>query len=382
MAAARRAYLDHNATSPLRPQAKAAMLDAMDLTGNASSVHAEGRAARSLVEKARESVASFIGGAAKNVIFTSGGTEANNLVLTPSLRKGTMPCPIVLLAGAAEHLSILDGHRFAKESVERIPLLESGTVDLAWLERRLSGESGPALVSVQWANNETGIVQPVEEIARLVHSRGGLFHADAVQAFGKVPVHVDGPGPDIVTLSAHKFGGPKGVGAVVLASSAIDIGERLLKGGGQERGFRAGTENVAAIAGFGAAVETVQDSFVEEMARMQNLRDACEAAVRRIAPGVVIFGNAAMRLPNTFTFAVPGWRAETTLIAFDLAGLAVSSGSACSSGKIKRSHVLTAMGVADNLAGAAIRISLGWNTSPEDVAAFAKACETASATLH
>ena len=382
MAAEGRAYLDHNATSPLRPEARDAMLRALEHEGNASSVHAEGRAARSLVEKARESVAAFIGTAAKNVIFTSGGTEANNMVLCPALQKGPQALGPTLLIGAAEHPSVLSGHRFASDATELVPVLPSGIIDLDWLEGRLAKEGRPQLVSIQLANNETGIVQPMAEISRLVHEYDGLVHSDAVQAFGKIPFRMIDIGADIVTLSAHKFGGPKGVGAVVFASAAIEIGERLMRGGGQERGFRAGTENVPTIAGFGAAVETVASVFSQETAQMRLFRQACERAVTKMAPEAVIFGQEDLRLPNTFTFAVPGWRAETALIAFDWAGVAVSSGSACSSGKVKRSHVLAAMGVADDLAAAAIRVSVGWNTSEKDVAVFAAACEKASATLH
>ena len=376
-----RIYLDHNATAPLRPGAAEAMARAAALVGNPSSVHAEGRAARAAVERAREEVAALLGVAPKLVIFTSGGTEANNAVLSPSLRRRAQAGPVrALLAGAAEHPSVLDGHRFPAEAVERMPVDRNGIVDLAWLEQRLAGLAGPALVSVQAANNETGVVQPVAEAARLVHARGGILHCDAVQAAGKVPVILEALSADVATLSAHKLGGPKGVGAIVFASDEIELGGRLVRGGGQERGYRAGTENVAGIVGFGAAAKAAASELERQAERLRGLRDACEAELCRIAPTTVVFGAAVERLPNTLAFAIPGVSAETALIRFDLAGLAVSSGSACSSGKVKRSHVMEAMGVAPALAAGAIRVSLGWSSTEEDVRRFVEACQTLAAT--
>ncbi|HEX2555148.1 MAG TPA: cysteine desulfurase family protein [Microvirga sp.] len=382
MPAGERSYLDHNATSPLRPEAAEAMARALALPGNASSVHAEGRAARAVIEAARERVAALVGAAAKQVIFTSGGTEAANTVLSPAFRRAGEAGGDLLLAGAAEHPCILDGHRYPPAALERIPVGADGTVDLAWLAARLERTEGRALVSVQAANNETGILQPVAAAAALARARGGLAHTDAVQAAGRVPLDMAALGVDALTLSAHKLGGPKGVGAIVLASERLEIADRLVRGGGQERGYRAGTENVAAIAGFGAAAAAVGLRLAEEGARIAALRDAAEAALRRIAPDAVVFGAGAPRLPNTFAFAVPGLRAETALIAFDLAGVALSSGSACSSGKVKRSHVLQAMGVEPALAEGAIRVSLGWNSTEEDVFRFAKACESVLASLY
>ncbi|HEV2603143.1 MAG TPA: cysteine desulfurase family protein [Microvirga sp.] len=377
-----RSYLDHNATSALRPQAAEAVLRALSLPGNASSVHAEGRAARAAIEAAREQVAALVGAAAKNVVFTSGGTESSATVLSPALRRPGGASARLLLVGAAEHPCVLDGHRFPADAVERIPVDANGIVDLAWLEARLGRAEGPVLVSIQAANNETGVLQPVAEAARVVRAAGGLLHSDAVQVAGKVPVNMAALGADVLTLSAHKLGGPKGVGAIVLASEGVEIADRLLRGGGQERGARAGTENVAAIAGFGAAAEAAREAMTEDAARIRGLRDELEAVLGRIAPDAVIFGAGVERLPNTVAFAVPGLRAETALIAFDLAGVAVSSGSACSSGKVKRSHVLQAMGVEPALAEGAIRVSLGWNSTKEDVFRFAKACESVLRSLY
>jgi cysteine desulfurase len=377
-----RSYLDHNATSALRPQAAEAVLRALSLPGNASSVHAEGRAARAAIEAAREQVAALVGAAAKNVVFTSGGTEASATVLSPALRRPGGANARLLLVGAAEHPCVLDGHRFPADAIERIPVDANGIVDLVWLEARLGRAEGPVLVSIQAANNETGVLQPVAEAARVVRAAGGLLHSDAVQVAGKVPVNMAALGADVLTLSAHKLGGPKGVGAIVLASEGVEIADRLLRGGGQERGARAGTENVAAIAGFGAAASAAREAMTEEAARIRGLRDELEAELGRIAPDAVIFGAGVERLPNTVAFAVPGLRAETALIAFDLAGVAVSSGSACSSGKVKRSHVLQAMGVEPALAEGAIRVSLGWNSTKEDVFRFAKACESVLRSLY
>ncbi|MGO4571786.1 cysteine desulfurase family protein [Microvirga sp. 2TAF3] len=383
MASDRRIYLDYNATSPLRPEVADVVARALELPGNASSVHAEGRAARAEIEKARDKVARLVGAKAKNVIFTSGGTEASNMVLSPSLRRLGESGPSRLLVGATEHPCVLNGHRFPVEAVEIVPVDADGTIDLAWLKSRLElvGEER-ILVSVQLANNETGVLQPVAEIARLVHERGGLVHTDAVQAAGKLAIDMAQLGIDVLTLSAHKIGGPKGIGAVVLASDQLEIADRLIRGGGQEKGYRAGTENVAAIAGFGAAAEIALATMAEEAARVEALRDEAEAHLRRIAPDAVIVSAEAQRLPNTFAFAIRGLKAETALIAFDLAGVALSSGSACSSGKVKRSHVLDAMGVEPALAEGVLRVSLGWKTAKEDVIRFAEACEKVVGTLY
>lgn len=370
-----RTYLDHNATSPVRPGVAEAVARALELPGNPSSVHAEGRAARALVEGAREQVAALVGARARDVVFTGGGTEANATVLRPG------PATPRLLVGATEHPSVRDGHGFPPDAVRTIPVDGGGLIDQAWLERDLAG-GGPALVSVQAANNETGVVQPLAELARLVHAHDGVLHADAVQALGRLPIDLASPGPDVVTLSAHKIGGPKGVGALVLASDRGRGVGALLRGGGQERGLRAGTENVPGIAGFGGAAESVRAGFAAETARVERLRDACADALRRIAPEAVILGEATPRLPNTLLFALPRLSAETALMLFDLAGVAVSSGAACSSGRVRRSHVLDTMGVAPALAAGAVRVSLGWSSAEEDVESFARACESVVRTLY
>ncbi|MGO4524852.1 cysteine desulfurase family protein [Microvirga sp. 2MCAF35] len=378
-----RTYLDHNATSPLRPEVAETVLRALQLPGNASSVHAEGRAARAEIERAREKVARLVGAKAKNVVFTSGGTEAANLVLTPGFRRLGQVGATRLLVGSVEHPCVLNGHRFPGDAVGIMPVDSQGILDLDWLRAQLEKAGGERiLVSVQLANNETGVLQPVAEAARLVHEHGGLIHTDAVQAAGKVPVDVAGLGVDAMTLSGHKLGGPKGIGALILASDQFEIGDKLIRGGGQEKGFRAGTENVAAIAGFGAAAELALAGLEDEARRIRALRDEVEAQVRRIAPDALVVSSAAERLPNTFAFAIPGLKAETALIAFDLAGVALSSGSACSSGKVKRSHVLDAMGVEPTLAEGVLRVSLGWSTTKEDVIRFAEACERVVGTLY
>lgn len=380
---AQRTYLDWNATARLRREAADALLRALDMPGNPSSVHAEGRAARALVEGARERVAALVGASPKAVIFTGSGTEAAATVLAPAFRRaGEGVGATRLLVGATEHPCVLEGHRFPLEAVERIPVDHNGVLDLAWLQARLAALAGErVLVSVHRANNETGVIQPLAQVSALVRAAGGLVHTDAVQAAGRIPVDIGALGVDALTLSAHKLGGPKGVGALVLASDAYHL-DRLLRGGGQERGFRAGTENVAGIAAFGAAAEAALAGLPEEGARQRDLRDRLEAAIRRLAPSVTIFGEGAERLPNTTLFAVPGMRAETALIAFDLKGIALSSGSACSSGKVRRSHVLAAMGVEETLAAGALRASLGWNSTEICVDRFAAACETVIASLY
>jgi cysteine desulfurase len=356
-----RAYLDWNATAPLRPQAKAAIAAALDVTGNPSSVHAAGRAARHLVETAREQVAALAGVEPRDVIFTSGGTEANVLALSPALGDA-------LLVSAIEHPSVLQGGRFA--AAEQIPVTSAGVVDLAALKARLAGHSRP-LVSLMLANNETGVIQPVAEAATLVHAAGGVLHVDAVQGPGRIACDFKALGADLMTLSAHKIGGPQGAGALIRREGLNP--EPLVKGGGQERGARGGTENVAGIAGFGAAAQAVRADFAEETTRMAALRDRLEAGIRAIAPEAVFFGAEVARLPNTTLFGMPGMKAETAVIAFDLEGVAVSSGAACSSGKVGPSHVLAAMGVPAELARGAVRISLGYATTEDDVGTVLKA---------
>jgi len=361
---ASRVYLDWNATTPLRPEAKAAMAAAWELAGNPSSVHAEGRQARRLIEDARAAVAGAVGAAARNVVFTSGGTEANALALSPGLRGGSGAPLQRLLVSAVEHPSVIVGGRFAPEAISRIAVTRSGIVDLSDLRARL--HSGPPpLVSIMAANNETGALQPIREAAQIVHQAGGLLHVDGIQALGKIPLDIKGIGADLLSVSGHKIGGPKGVGALVVAEGISGV-EPLLRGGGQERGHRAGTENVAGIAGFGAAVKAALAAMEADRPRLEALRGRLEAGLRE-TPSAVIVAEDAPRLPNTTLFTVPGLRAETAVIGFDLEGVAVSSGSACSSGKVQPSHVLEAMGFGPNLAQGAVRLSLGWSTAETDI---------------
>lgn len=374
-----RIYLDWNATAPLRPEARTAMVAALDCIGNPSSVHAEGRAARRIVEDARAAIAAATGAQPRNVVLTSGGTEANALALMPGVRRGSSHPLQRALVSAIEHPSVLAGGGFAPEAIVAVPVTEAGTVDLERL-RALLAETGPALVSVMLANNETGAIQPVAEIAALTHAAGGLLHVDAVQAFGKIDCNISRLGCDLLVISSHKVGGPKGAGALVLAEDVV-LPAALIRGGGQERGRRAGTENVLAAAGFGAAVTATITAMDAEVPRMRQLRGKLEAGLKAVE-GTVIFAEELSRLPNTTLFAAPGIKAETAVIGFDLEGVAVSSGSACSSGKVQPSHVLAAMGIPPVLAGGAIRLSLGWLTTPEDVETCIKVWRKLAKTLH
>jgi cysteine desulfurase len=342
------AYLDHNATSPLRPAAFDAMVAALRLGGNPSSVHRSGRTARSLIDGARRQVAVLVGALPVEIVFTSGGTEANNMAIDGSGRKR-------VLASSVEHDSVLK----AAPDAETVPVDANGVVDLGALERLLApGE--PALVSVMFANNETGVLQPIADVVRLARKVGALVHCDAVQTAGKVRVDLHGLGVDYLSLSAHKLGGPSGVGALVVRSDAPFASDR--RGGGQESNRRAGTENVAGIAGFGAAADASREGLMVE-----GLRDRMERSLLAIAPGARVFAAEARRLGNTSCISMPGVKAETQVMALDLAGLCVSAGAACSSGKVHRSAVLAAMGVEDAVADTAIRISCGWNTDSDDI---------------
>lgn len=369
-----RFYLDHNATTPLRPAARAAMVAALEPFGNPSSVHAEGRAARALVEQARGPVAALVGGGARNVVFTSGATEALALALRPSWRRERQAWGGLLLS-ATEHLAALQGHDFADARI--LPVDGDGRLDLAALESALEEAGRPVMLALQAANNETGVVQPVAEAAALVHAHGGLLVCDAVQAAGRIACGFATTGADMMILSAHKIGGPKGAGALVLGDGALHCDRPPLRGGGQEGGFRAGTENVPAIAGFGAAAAEALQSGPAEAARAAGLRDAFQSEIMALAPDMAIFGAQAPRLPNTLCFAAPHAAAETLLMALDIEGVAFSSGSACSSGKVRRSHVLEAMGVAPGLAAGALRASFGWNSVPGDVEAAVAALRAA-----
>jgi cysteine desulfurase len=343
------AYLDHNATSPLRPAAFDAMAAALRAGGNPSSVHRAGRTARSLIDGARRQVAALVGALPAEVVFTSGGTEANNMAIDGSGRKR-------VLASAIEHDSVLK----AAPDAEIIPVDGNGVVDLGALERLLALPGEPALVSVMFANNETGVLQPIADVVRLARQAGALVHCDAVQAAGKVRVDLHGLGVDYLSLSAHKLGGPTGVGALAIRSGAPFVPGR--RGGGQESNRRAGTENVAGIAGFGAAADASREGLMVE-----GLRDRMERSLLAIAPGARVFGVGAPRLGNTSCISMPGVKAETQVMALDLDGLCVSAGAACSSGKVHRSAVLAAMGVEDAVAETAIRISCGWNTDSDDI---------------
>jgi len=356
-------YIDHNATSPLRPEAKAAMERALAVGGNPSSVHGRGRAARAIVEEAREQVASLVHARTQDVIFTSGGTEANALALWGALGGGAEAGERItrLFVSAIEHDSILANavaiaERSAGTRLTVIPVTKDGVVDLGALSDGLREGKGRALIAVMAANNETGVIQPIAAISALAKEYGALLLVDAVQAAGKTDM--DFSTADYLTLSAHKIGGPQGVGALVVKESAPFAAQTL--GGGQERGLRAGTENVAGIAGFGAAAAIAKDVS-------NTLRDDFETQLLRLVPDAVIFGTNASRLGNTSNFALHGIAAETALMALDLDGVMVSSGAACSSGKVKPSHVLKAMGVTDDLARSALRVSLGWNSTQSDV---------------
>ena len=373
-----RAYFDWNATAPLRQEARAAMVSTLELTGNASSVHAEGRAARRLIEQAREQVAGLAGAEAKGVTFTSSATEANMLALTPAIEIGGRKEPRDrLFISAIEHPSVRSGGRFPAEQVEELPVISDGVLDLHALRSAIVGATRP-LVSVMLANNETGVIQPIADIAAIVHAGNGVLHVDAVQGPGRIDCRIGELGVDLMSLSAHKLGGPQGAGALV-SRGDVHIAEPLIKGGGQERGLRAGTENVAAIAGFGAAAAIAAKQA--DAARMAGLRDRVEAGIKAALPDAVIFGQNAPRLPNTTLFTVPGMKAETAIIAFDLNGIAVSSGSACSSGKVQASHVLAAMGVEPILAQGAVRVSLGWATTERDIENLLNALTKVSSSL-
>ena len=359
-----RVYLDWNATTPLRPEARQAMAAAWEVAGNPSSVHAEGRRARRLMEDARAAIAAAVGARPQDAVFTSGGTEANALALTPGLRRGAGDPVRRLLVSAIEHTSVLAGGRFQADAIAAIQATGAGMVDLDHLSTLLA-DGPPALVSVMLANNETGAIQPVAEVADIVHRAGGLLHVDAIQALGKIPFDIRSIQADLVTLSAHKVGGPKGVGALVMAEDVQGL-EPLLRGGGQELGRRAGTENVAGVAACGAAVKAAMAALEHDAARLQHLRSRLERGLRETS-GMIVFSEGMPRLPNTTLFTVPGLKAETAVIGFDLAGIAVSSGSACSSGKVQPSHVLEAMGIGKELAQGAVRLSLGWSTSAADI---------------
>jgi len=363
-------YLDYNASAPLLAEARAAMLGALDADANPSSVHAAGRAAKALLQKARRQVAALVNASPDHVVFTSGASEAAATLLTPHYSFGRSPLFFSrLYVSASEHPCVLEGGRFARDNVVRLPVKPSGLLDPDALESALAGHdkaAGLPLVAVHWANNETGVIQPVEEIAAVVKAQGGVLVVDAVQALGRVPIDIAQGCGDFLILSSHKIGGPKGAGAFV-AQSDLMMPMPLIPGGGQERGHRGGTEAVANIAGFGAAAE-VAGRNLERFADCADIRQRFERAILETAPDAIIHGRDAPRLANTLFFTIPGLKAETMQIAFDLAGIAVSSGSACSSGKVGKSHVLAAMGVRSE--EGAIRVSFGLETGEDAVARF------------
>ncbi|MDM9623527.1 cysteine desulfurase family protein [Rhizobium sp. S96] len=375
--ASARLYLDWNATSPLHPAAREAVLRALDLFGNPNSVHGEGRAARAAIEGARRHVAALTGGDPAHVIFTSGATEAANMVLTPDFRMGRTPLPMGhLYYSAIEHPAVREGGRFAKVDTTEIAVTSDGVVDLDALRSLLEAHdktSGLPMVAIMLVNNETGIVQPIKEAAEIVHASGGLLVVDAVQAAGRLALDINALGADFMIVSSHKIGGPKGVGALVTRGEVL-MPRPLIHGGGQEKGHRSGTENSLAVIGFGAAAQAAVAEFDARNRAVTQLRDRLENEMRAAAPDVVIYGADGSRVSNTTFFTLPGLKAETGQIAFDLEGVALSAGSACSSGKVGESHVLTAMGRDPKLG--ALRISLGFSTTEDDidkaVAAFAK----------
>ncbi|HVC56229.1 MAG TPA: cysteine desulfurase family protein [Stellaceae bacterium] len=352
----RETYLDWNATAPLRPEAARAIAAMLARCGNPSSVHRWGRGARHAVEGARAAVAALVGAAPEAVVFVSGGTEANHLALCGSGRERA-------LVSAVEHSSVLQ----AMPAAERIAVDTEGIVDLVALEAQLAGDDRPALVSVMLANNETGVIQPAAQIAAIARAHGALFHCDAVQAVGKIALSLSVIGADLLSLSAHKLGGPPGIGALIVDGKA-EIAP-MIRGGGQEHGRRAGSENLPGIAGFAAAAEAAARGLADYQ-RVRDLRDNLEAAAIAAIPQALVIGAGAPRLPNTTALALPGVSAETQVIALDLEGVMISAGAACSSGKVGPSHVLAAMATPPAIADGTIRVSLGWSTSAADIAHF------------
>ncbi len=358
-------YLDYNATSPVKPEVIEAIAEALAITGNPSSVHQFGRDAREAVEQARDRVAAMIGARADEVVFTAGGTEANNLALAGAGRRR-------LIISAIEHPSVLRAAEAlaapskgeAARDLTVLPVDGEGVVSVEALDKALGATAGDALVSIMLANNETGVIQPIAEIAPLARKRGALVHCDAVQAPGRLAFDTASLGVDMLSLSAHKFGGPKGVGALFVRDG-IDL-DPIIVGGGQERSRRPGTENVPGIVGFGMAAKLAVDD-VQRASHLAAMRDKAEQSLLDIEPNIRIFGAGAERLPNTTCLTMPGVQSEMQVMGLDLTGVAVSAGSACSSGKVEPSHVLRAHGISDAETGCAIRISFGWASREEEV---------------
>ncbi len=353
-------YMDYNATAPTKAVVIEAMVDAMRHVGNASSVHASGRNARKTIEEARAKVASLINARPRDIVFTSGGTEANNTVL-----KGTGAASLIV--SKLEHDSVLATAKSADIPVYYINVDESGLVSLDHLHDLLQTAPKPALVSVMLANNEIGTIEPIADCAAIASEFGAKIHCDAVQGSGKIAIDFEALGVDYLTLSAHKMGGPQGVGAIVLKPTAPL--KSIIEGGGQELGRRSGTENVAAISGFGAAVlDAFQD--IASIDKIRELKEHLESGIRKIGNDIMIVADKVDRIANTSCIILPGISGETQVMHFDLAGISLSSGSACSSGKVKVSHVLSALGLADSLANSSIRVSLGFNSTADDVDKF------------
>ena len=353
-------YLDYNATAPIKPEVVTAVSETMMLAGNPSSVHGFGRDVRKRIEDAREQIAALIGCSPPELVFTAGGTEANNTALSGAGRR-------VIIVSAIEHPAVLRTAEAVAEEHIVLPVDGEGLLDMASLDKALAAHGPEALVSVMLANNETGVIQPVAEIAARATAAGALVHCDAVQAPGRIPVSFAGLGVDMMSIAAHKFAGPKGIGALVVRSG-LEIAP-LIHGGGQERGLRGGTENAAGIVGFGTAARLAQGDLARA-GEIAALRDRMESRLRETEPDVVIFSQGAARLPNTSCLTMPGVQSETQVMGLDLAGVAVSAGSACSSGKVEPSHVLRALGAADAVGGCAIRVSLGWATTEEETERF------------
>lgn len=366
----KRIYLDHNASAPLLDSAREAVVAALGVTGNASSVHGEGRAVRAIIDKARQQLAAFAGVNGANIVFTSGATEAANMVLTPDFAFGRSPRRFSrLYVGASEHPCVLAGGRFGPDDIVAVGVGRDGVVDLEALAAHLAAhdnDTGLPLVAIQAANNESGVIQPLREIAAIVKAHGGLLVVDAVQVAGRIPFSFTNDCGDFFILSSHKVGGPRGVGALI-ACDGDRMPVALIRGGGQEKGHRAGTEAVALIAGFGAAAQAASNR-VSQAGHLRELRDRLEGGLARFGDAVTVHGIDSPRLPNTSFLTLDGVKAQTAVMAYDLAGIAVSAGSACSSGKVDASHVLDAMG-GDGTFGA-IRVSSGLENTPQDIDVF------------
>ena len=355
-------YLDYNATAPIRLEAAEAMWETLAEPHNASSIHSYGRNARRSIEHAREKVADLVNTNTHNVIFTSSGTEANNWVF-----QGIDATTHII--SAIEHPSVLK----AATNPITLPVTRDGVIDLVAAESILKEYGHGALVSVMLANNETGVIQPIKELAELAHSHGAVIHTDAVQAAGKIPVDITNLNVDVTSISSHKLGGPQGAAALII-NNCLTIAP-MLKGGGQELGRRAGTENVAAIVGFGVAAE-IAAKELPNMQRLATFRDTIERNILTCTSESMVFGKLVSRLPNTTCITMPGVSNETQLMAFDLSGIAVSAGSACTSGKVEASHVLTAMGATEEGSSTAIRISTGWQTTKQDIETLVETWQT------